>query len=48
MKKAIAVMILLMLMLMLTACSGSDTQEAVREDKAGFDSETNEMIEIGG
>ena len=44
MKKAIAVMILLMLMLMLTACGGSDTQEAIREDMAGFDTETNEMM----
>ena len=48
MKKVIAMTVAFMLMLMLTACGGSDTQEPVREDMAGFDSETNEMIEIGG
>ena len=48
MKKVIAMTVAFVLMLMLTACGGSDTQEPVREDMAGFDSETNEMIEIGG
>lgn len=48
MKKLIAVTVVLMLVLGLTACGGSDTPESVREDMAGFDSETNEVIEIGG
>lgn len=48
MKKYIAITVMLMLMLGLTACGGSDTPESVREDMAGFDSETNEVIEIGG
>lgn len=47
MKKYIAVMAALILMV-LTACGGSDTQESVREDMAGFDPETNEIIEVGG
>ncbi|MBP3898971.1 MAG: hypothetical protein J6D57_14210 [Mogibacterium sp.] len=48
MKKSIAVLMTLMLMLAMTACGGSDDTAAAREDKAGFNHETNETIEIGG
>ena len=48
MKKFIAVLMTLMLMLAMTACGGSDDTAAAREDKAGFNHETNATIEIGG
>lgn len=48
MKKFIAVLMTLMLMLAMTACGGSDDTAAAREDKAGFNHETNQTIEIGG
>ena len=47
MKKFIAVLMTLMLMLAMTACGGSDDTAAAREDKAGFNHETNATIEIG-
>ena len=48
MKKSIAVLLTLILMLAMTACGGSDDTAAAREDKAGFNHETNATIEIGG
>ena len=50
MKKVIAVMAALVVMMALAACGGSDTQaqEPAREDRAGFNSKTNKVIEVGG
>ena len=43
--------LLLMMSLLLTAvtaCGSSDSSDSTRSDKAGFDSETNQIIEVGG